>query len=88
VPEIWRIGKVPTIDNHPQISGVSAGTNGVSFQWSGAAANGFLVQWVAQLGNAWLTIATIPSANAITGYIDTNASRVTGSVGFYRILSQ
>jgi len=88
VPDNWRIGKVPMIDNHPQISCVSAGTNGVSFQWSGAAANNFLVQWVAQLGNTWLTIATIPGANAINSYIDTNASRVTGSAGFYRILSQ
>jgi len=88
VPDTWRIGKIPSIDNSPQISSVSAGTNGVSFQWNGAAVNNFLVQWVAQLGTVWQTIATIPSANAITGYMDTNASRVTGSAGFYRILSQ
>ena len=88
VPDTWRIGKVPTIDNHPQISGVSAGTNGVSFQWNGAAANNFLVQWVSLVGNTWQTIATVPSANAFPSYIDTNASRMTGPAGFYRILSQ
>jgi sucrose-6-phosphate hydrolase SacC (GH32 family) len=88
VPDTWRIGRVPSIDNYPQISSVSAGTNGVSFQWTGAAVNNFLVQWVAQLGNAWLTIATIPSVNAVASFVDTNASRVNGSAGFYRILSQ
>jgi fructan beta-fructosidase len=87
VPDTWRIGRVPAIDNHPQIQGISAGTNGVSFQWNGAAANNFLVQWVAQLGNVWQTIATIPSANALTTFVDTNASRVNGSAGFYRILA-
>jgi fructan beta-fructosidase len=88
VPDTWRIGRVPAIDNHPQIQGVSAGTNGVSFLWNGAAANSFLVQWLAQLGNVWQTIATIPSTNAITSFVDTNASRVNGSAGFYRILAQ
>ena len=88
VPDTWRIGRVPAIDNHPQIQGVSAGTNGVSFLWNGAAENSFLVQWLAQLGNVWQTIASIPSANAITSFVDTNASRVNGSAGFYRILAQ
>ena len=88
VPDTWRIGKIPSIDNHPQIQGVSAGTNGVSFQWDGAATNNFLVQWAAQLGNVWQTIATIPSANSVTSFVDTNASRAKGSAGFYRILSQ
>jgi hypothetical protein len=55
---------------------------------AGAAANNFLVQWVPQLGAAWQTIATLPSANGLGGFIDTNASRMTGSAGFYRILSQ
>ena len=88
VPDTWRIGKLPTIDNHPQIQGVSVGTYGVGFQWTGAAANSFLVQWVAQLGAVWQTIATLPSANAVTSFVDTNVSRVDGSTGFYRILSQ
>jgi sucrose-6-phosphate hydrolase SacC (GH32 family) len=88
VPDTWRIGKVPTIDNHPQISGVSAGTNGVSFQWTGAAVNDFLVQWVSQLGTVWQTIATIPSANVIPSFVDTNTARLVNTAGFYRILSQ
>ena len=88
VPDTWRIGKVPVIDNHPQINGVSAGTNGVSFFWDGAAPNEFLVQWVPQLGNTWQTIATMPSANSMNNYVDTDVSRLAGSVGFYRIISQ
>ena len=88
VPDTWRIGKVPAIDNHPQINGVSSGTNGVSFYWDGAAANEFLVQWVPQLSNTWQTIATMPSANNMNTYNDTNVSRLADSVGFYRIISQ
>ncbi|HZT22170.1 MAG TPA: LamG-like jellyroll fold domain-containing protein [Verrucomicrobiae bacterium] len=88
VPDNWRIGRVPAIDNSPLISGVSAGTNGVSFKWKGAAANNFLVQWVSKLGEVWQTIATVPSANGVNSFIDTNASRLKGSAGFYRILSQ
>src|SRR5665213_780670 len=88
VPDTWRIGRVPAIDNHPQISGVTAGTNGVSFQWNGAAANNFLVQWESQLGNAWQSIATIPSANALTTFVDTNANRLMNTAGFYRIIAQ
>jgi fructan beta-fructosidase len=88
VPDTWRIGKVPSIDNYPQINGVSAGINGVSFQWTGAAANNFLVQWVPQLGAVWATIATQPSANSVASFVDTNASRLTNMAGFYRILSQ
>ena len=88
VPDTWRIGKVPAIDNHPQINGVSAGTNGVSFFWDGAAPNEFLVQWVPQLGNTWQTIATMPSANSMNNYVDTDVSRLAGSVGFYRIISR
>lgn len=87
VPDTWRIGKVPSIDNHPSIQGAAVGTNGVSFQWTGAAATNFVVQWVSQLGNVWQAIATLPSANSLGGFVDTNASRVTGSAGFYRILS-
>jgi fructan beta-fructosidase len=88
VPDGWRIGKIPAIDNHPQINNVMAGTDGVSFQWTGAAPNNFLVQWVPELGALWQTIAAIPSANAITSFLDTNASHLTSSAGFYRILSQ
>jgi fructan beta-fructosidase len=88
VPDTWRIGKIPSIDNYPQISGVSAGTNGVSFQWNGAAANNFLVQWGAQLGSAWLTIATLTSADGMNSFVDTNANRLTGPASFYRILAQ
>ena len=88
VPDTGRIGRVPAIDNYLQIQGISAGTNGVSFQWNGAAANSFLVQWVAQLGSVWQTLATLSSANALTSFVDTNASRINGSAGFYRILAQ
>jgi hypothetical protein len=55
---------------------------------AGAATNNFIVQWVARLGDAWQAIATLPSANSMDGYVDTNASRLTSSSGFYRILSQ
>jgi Immunoglobulin I-set domain/Glycosyl hydrolases family 32 C terminal len=49
LPDSLRVGRVPATDNHPHISSVAVGTNGVGFQWSGAAANDFLVQWVAHL---------------------------------------
>ena len=88
VPDTWRIGKIPSIDNHPSISGVSAGAGGFSFRWTGAAANYFLVQWVPQLGTVWQTIATLPSANSLGSFMDTNASRLTFPAGFYRILAQ
>jgi hypothetical protein len=88
VPDTWRTGKIPFIDNHPHISGVSLGTNALSFQWTGAAATNFLVQWVGQLGNVWQSIATLPSANSLGNFVDTNAGRLNGSAGFYRIVSQ
>jgi len=88
VPDTRRIGKVPAIDNHPRIGGVSAGTNGVSFQWTGAAANNFLVQWMPNLGASWQTIATLPSAESATSYLDNNLGRLTNAAGFYRLLSQ
>jgi fructan beta-fructosidase len=88
VSDTSRIGKVPAIDNHPEIKGVSNGTNGVSFQWTGAAANAFLVQWVARLGDAWQTIATLPSANCNASYVETNAARLNSPAGFYRVLLQ
>jgi len=88
VSDTWRIGRIPAIDDHPQINSVTAGTNGVSFQWNGVAAINFLVQWVPQLGNTWQTIATLPSANGMNIYVGRNVSLVAGSEGFYRIISQ
>jgi fructan beta-fructosidase len=82
-----RIGKIPSSDNHPMITGVSCGTNGVSFQWTGAAATNFVVQWVGQLGNVWQSIAMLPSAGSLGIFVDTNVSRLNGAAGFYRILS-
>ncbi len=88
VPDTWRIGRVPSIDNHPHIEGVSVGTNGVSFQWTGAAANNVLVQWAAQLGVGWQIIATLPSAGGTAGYFDNSNARLTAPAGFYRVLFQ
>ncbi len=88
VPDTWRIGKVPAIDNHPKIKGASVGTNGVSFQWTGTATNNFIVQWVARLGAAWQTITTFPSANGGASYTDTNSTRLNTATGFYRVLFQ
>ena len=88
VPDGWRVGRIPSIDNHPQINNVTASTNGVSFQWSGAAVNDFWVQWVPQLGNVWQTIATLPSGSNENSFVDTNPARFNGASGFYRVLSQ
>ncbi len=88
VPDTWRIGRVPSIDNHPHIEGVSVGTNGVSFQWTGAAANNFSVQWVSQLGGVWQTIAILPSVNLSAFYRDTSASRLSSPAGYYRLVSE
>jgi hypothetical protein len=87
-PDVWRVGRIPSIDNHPEIKGVTAGTNEVSFQWTGAARSQFLVQWVAQLGSPWQTIATLPSSNGISSFIETNMARLNGTSGYYRVLSQ
>jgi hypothetical protein len=86
VPDTWRIGRMPAIDNHPKIQGVFMGTNGVIFGWSGAAANTFLVQWVSRLGTVWQTIATLPSSTS--NYTDTSATRLTNQAGFYRVVAQ
>jgi hypothetical protein len=83
-PDAWRLGKIPSLDNHPQINGISAGTKGVSFQWTGAAPNYFAVQWAQQLGDTWQTIATLPGANS---FIDTNTSHLINPAGFYRIVA-
>jgi hypothetical protein len=83
-PDGWRIGRVPASDDHPQIQGISLGTNGVSFQWTGAAANYFAVQWARQLGDTWQTIATLPSANS---FIDNNPGHLINAAGFYRIIA-
>jgi hypothetical protein len=88
VPDTWRIGKVPSLDNFPRISGVSVGTNGVNFQWTGAATNNFVVQWAPRLAVVWQTIATLPSLNSLGAFTDTNASRLTNPASFYRILAQ
>jgi hypothetical protein len=52
------------------------------------AANNFLVQWVPQLGAARQTIATLPNANGMNSFVDTEASRLSNTAGFYRILAQ
>ncbi len=88
VPDTSRIGRVPGIDNHLQIQGASVGTNGVSFRWTGAAANNFIVQWVARLGDVWQNIATLPSADSVTTFVDNKITRLTNADGFYRVLSQ
>jgi hypothetical protein len=83
-PDAWRVGRIPTIDNHPQIKNVKTGPSGVSLQWTGAAANYFAVQWVPQLGSTWQTIAILPWANS---FIDTNTSHLANAAAFYRILA-
>ncbi len=87
-PDDWRVGLIPTIDGHPQINNVTAGTNGVSLQWTGAAANQFVLQWTPVLVNAWQTIATLPSGSSANSFVDTNPARFNGASGFYRVLSQ
>jgi fructan beta-fructosidase len=88
VPDWWRLGKISSVDSHLRINGVLLGTNGVSFQWTGAASNNFVIQRVAQLGDVWQAVATLPSADGVSGYVDTNASRLSRPASFYRILSQ
>jgi hypothetical protein len=83
-PDAWRVGKIPTLDNHPQINGITAGTNGVSLQWTGAASNYFAVQWAPQLGDTWQTIATLTSANS---FVDDNPGHLIDPAGFYRIVA-
>ena len=88
VPDTWRVGALPLTDRKSQIENVSAGTNGVSSQWTGAAAHNFLVQWVPQLGVEWQTIAILPSSCSVASYLDTDASRLNASTGFYRVVLQ
>jgi len=86
VSDSGRLGKVPSIDNHPRISGILLDTNGVRLQWNGAASNNFIVQWVARLGEAWQNIAAFSSASSLRTFTDTNSIRLAGAAGFYRIL--
>jgi hypothetical protein len=88
MPDTWRIGRLPAVDNHPQITAVSAATNAVRFQWTGAAATNFLVQWTPQMGVVWQTIATQSSANGLNAFTDTNLTRLANPNGFYRVLGQ
>jgi len=87
-PDVWRLGRVPAIDNHPLLTGLAAGTNGFSFQWTGAAANDVEVEWAARLGDAWQIIATLPATNGVSSFFDTNANRSNGAAGYYRIVLQ
>ncbi|HWD18562.1 MAG TPA: GH32 C-terminal domain-containing protein [Verrucomicrobiae bacterium] len=82
--DAWRLGRIPSLDNHPRISAAAVSPAGVSLQWTGAAATNFLVQFVPALGGVWQTIATLTNAN----FIDTNISRLAGAEGYYRVLSQ
>ncbi len=88
VSDTGRIGRVPAVDSHPRISCVSVGTNGFNFQWNGAAVNSFLVQSTPELGVAWQTIATLPSAGSQKFYADSNVNQMIGTTRFYRIVSQ
>jgi fructan beta-fructosidase len=88
VPDVWRIGRVPAIDNHPQITSVVSATNGVSFHWTGAAANDYQVQWTASLSGVWQTIDTLPSADGVASYVDIDPARLKAPVGFYRLMFQ
>ena len=87
-PDVWRLGRVPAIDNHPLLTGLAAGTNGFSFQWTGAAANDVEVEWAARLGDAWQIIATLPATNGVSSFFDSNANRSNGAAGYYRIVLQ
>jgi len=86
--DTWRVGKIPSIDDHFKIKYFFPETNGQSLQWSGAAATNFIVQWVPKLGAAWQSIATLPSVSSAGSFLDTNLARLTNPAGFYRILSQ
>jgi hypothetical protein len=88
VSDSARVGKIPANDNYPKITGALRGTNNVRFQWTGAAATNFIVEWVGQLGNVWQAIATMPSANSLRTFVDANTNRLNGATGFYRIASQ
>ena len=88
VSNSWRLGKVPSIDNPVQITEVTNTGTGAGMCWTSGLAQTYDVQWVSQLGNIWQTIATVSSAGLLTGFTDTNASRLIQSAGFYRISRQ
>ncbi len=88
VPDTWRIGRIPSIDYHPQIKNMSVGPKGFSFQWNGAAENNLLVQWEPSLDDIWQTVAALPGSNETDGFLDSNISHLTNASGFYRIIFQ
>ena len=88
VSDTERIGKLPAVDNHPQINRIVMGVNGVSFQWTGAAVNEFLVQWTTNLAANWQTIAAMSSAGCSASFTDTNSGHRFGLVGFYRVVAE
>lgn len=88
VSNSWRLGKIPAADNAVQFTTVTNTNGSVSMHWTSGFAQSYEVQWVAQLGNVWQTIATVPSAGLATSFKDTNLVRLAQPSGFYRILRQ
>jgi fructan beta-fructosidase len=88
VPNSWRLGNVPSINNPVQITAVMNTGTGVGMCWTSGIAQTYDVQWVNQLGSIWQTIATVSSAGLLSGFTDTNTSRLGQSEGFYRISRQ
>jgi fructan beta-fructosidase len=86
--DTWRVGKIPSVDDYFKIKYFSPEINGCSLQWSGAAATNFIVQWVPELGDAWQSIAMLPSGSSAGRFLETNLARLATPAGFYRILSQ
>jgi hypothetical protein len=88
VSNSWRLGKIPSVDNAVQFTTVTNTNGNISLNWTSGIAQSYEVQWAARLGDAWQTIATVPSAGLATSFADTNVTRLGQSSGFYRILRQ
>ena len=88
VSNSWRLGKIPSVDNAVQFTTVTNTNGSISLHWTSGFAQSYEVQWVAQLGSVWQTIATVASAGLATSFTDTNVARLAQPAGFYRILRQ
>ena len=85
VSNSWRLGTIPSADNPIQLTGIAyTGTN-VAVTWTSGAAQNYSVQYVVRLGDVWQTIASVTGTGALTSFTETNVSRLSQPVGFYRI---
>ena len=83
-------GTIELQPNAPfQITDVYPNTNGMFLRWNCVHDRSYSVQWSSDVGSGlWTDIDTVATIGTRAFFTDTNATRLAGPVGFYRILLQ